>query len=88
MPRGGRRRDGKEIFFLSPDGTIMAAAIERGRAGVPVPLFETDLVGVGVGAFPYAVTRDGQRFRVPVALTPPGGTPITAVLNWPGRLRR
>ena len=88
---GGRaprwRGDGKEIFFLSPNGTIMAAAIERGRAGVPVPLVETDLVGVGVGAFPYAVTRDGQRFLVPVALTPPGGTPITVVLNWPAMLR-
>ena len=36
------RRDGKELFYLALDGTLMAVAMRNGRPiGVPSPLFHT-----------------------------------------------
>jgi Tol biopolymer transport system component len=91
---GGRaprwRGDGKELFFLTLDGTMMAVGIDTTKgfkAGVPLPLFQTGLVSVA-NNHPYVVTRDGQRFLIPVVLNPPGATPITVVLNWPAKLRQ
>jgi eukaryotic-like serine/threonine-protein kinase len=91
---GGRaarwRGDGRELFFLAPDGAMMAAGIDasRGfRAGVPQRLFGTGLLSVETN-HPYAVAGDGQRFLIPVMLDAPELAPITAVLNWPARLHR
>ncbi len=74
------RRDGKELFFLSPDGTMMAAGIDTTKgltATVPQPLFTTGLMEGD--AHPYAVTKDG-RFLMKVH---PRDLSITVVLNWP-----
>ena len=89
---GGRyarwRGDGRELFFVRFDGMLMAAGIDSTKgfaAAIPTELFQTSLVP---GAYhPYAVSRDGQRFLVPVILNHPGATPITVVLNWMARLR-
>jgi hypothetical protein len=85
------RNDGKELFFIDPAGTLMAASIrlDEGRLaverGTPTPLFPTRIAG---GQLPttfkqqYDVSKDGQRFLVN---TLPGGdtpAPITLVLNW------
>jgi eukaryotic-like serine/threonine-protein kinase len=84
---GGRtprwRGDGEEIFFLSLEGTMMAAAFDpaRQQPAVPHPLFPTHLV---THNRPYAVTKDGLRFLVPRPLP---AAPITVVLNWPVMLR-
>ena len=80
------RRDGKELFFLSLDGTLMAAGIDTTRGfapALPEHLFPTEL---RPGSFhPYAVTRDGQRFLIPREIPP---APITVVLNWPTLLAK
>jgi hypothetical protein len=67
----------------------LAVKIAGGRleAGAPVPLFQTRIAGpLGTGhRFPYAVSRDGQRFLMYVEDT--SATPaITVVLNWPSLL--
>ena len=69
--RGGHkprwRSDGKEIFYLSPDRTLMAVPVSWGKGfepGTATPLFKTRIAGslfTGMRS-PYAVTRDGQRF--------------------------
>jgi dipeptidyl aminopeptidase/acylaminoacyl peptidase len=75
------RRDGKELFFRSLDGTIMAAGIDATTkgltAGAPHPLFRTQLGGPG-NYRPYAVARDGQRFLIPIA----SPEPLRVVLDW------
>jgi serine/threonine protein kinase len=79
------RADGKELFFIAPDGKLMAASIAVSGAtlvpGTPVALFLASPVpGAGTNKQEYVVSRDG-RFLInqPVeALT----TPITLVLNW------
>jgi hypothetical protein len=83
------RKDGRELFFLAPDGGLMAASISvvRGRleAFAPKRLFPTGL-GTGTHHKPYAVADKGQRFLFPVAIDPPSAAPINVVLDWPSRL--
>jgi Tol biopolymer transport system component len=79
------RRDGRELFYLSPQGQLVAVqiradAVATVEASVPQILFQT-----GLNPSPqlgeYAVTRDGQRFLV---VEPVGGKSqaITLLLNW------
>ena len=59
------RRDGKELFFLAPDKTLMAVAIPTTpeQAGSPTPLFRADpLEFFGGQRSDYAPSADGQRF--------------------------
>jgi len=84
-----------ELFYLAPDGTLMAATVRPGDsfdAGSPVPLFKTRITGVGTGNNwghnpNYTVSRDGQRFLINV-LTETRQVPATVVLRWPAALRR
>lgn len=79
------RGDGRELFFLALDGTMMSAEITAAKemqAGVPRALFPTGLLKTN-DRHPYAVTRDGQRFFLPVRDPRQSSVPITVVLNWP-----
>ena len=82
------RDDGRELFFLTLDGRLMAASIETARGfqpTVPQPLFHTGFVALQ--NFGYAAAKDGQRFLISVT-DPPGPAPITVVMNWPATLRK
>ena len=62
------RRDGKELFYLSLDGVIMATEIGgSGQAaqilGAPTPLFQTHL-SPSPNVPQYDVSADGSRFLV------------------------
>ena len=86
------RRDGRELYYLAPDGGMMAVDMKLGvgiEAGIPRELFN-------VGFTPelyredYAATADGQRFlilRTLVKNAPPSPPPITVVLNRMNRLK-
>ena len=78
------RRDGRELFFLGPNGTLMAVDVKTTPAfepGTPQPLFRAD-VDPGAGSrVVYAPVRDGQRFLVNAAVDG-AGSPIVVVLNW------
>jgi Tol biopolymer transport system component len=84
------RQDGKEIFYVAGDNTLMAVALRDGQSGIevgdPRPLFQTRFRN---NALPYAVTVDGERFLVNRSeeedATP---TPITLVVNWPAALKK
>ena len=76
-------RDGRELFYVAPDGKMMAVPVKTGATfepGLPVPLFD---VGVLTGFFPYVVTRDG-RFLMHTLADGIGAAapPMTVVLNW------
>ena len=81
------RPDGKELYYLGPDGQMMAAPIAATGAtlepGTPVALFQTHIVGGA--AFnrqgrQYDVARDG-RFLINTVLDE-ATAPITLLLNW------
>jgi Tol biopolymer transport system component len=82
------RADGRELYFIAPDGKLMAAAVTAsGRtfsSATPVALFQTRIVGRGSSIPPkslYAVSRDG-RFLILQAAEEATLSPITLFLNW------
>jgi Tol biopolymer transport system component/tRNA A-37 threonylcarbamoyl transferase component Bud32 len=79
--------DGKEIFYVAPDGRMMAASIAFGGRSpdvkLPVPLFQTHLAtGTNVLGYKpqYAVSRDG-RFLLNTAIES-ASAPIVVSVNW------
>ena len=73
------RRDGRELFFEGPDGSVMAVDVTLGaefRPGVPRALFQLP------SATSWDPAPDGKRFLVAMPTTEQGRTPITVVLNW------
>jgi Tol biopolymer transport system component len=89
------RADGKELFFLDTDGTMMAAPLKSDtgfEAGPPAPLFDTPLKGRAAGQTSarsiYAVSADGQRFLFTQGGDQGNSAPITVVLNWTAALKK
>jgi len=90
MPRW--RRDGRELYFLAEDDTLMAAEVEAGPNKFEVrnvrPLFRVNLAPEArerSGSFD--VTADGTRFIIN-ASSDEAQPPITLVLNWPAELKK
>jgi len=82
------RPDGKELYYIAPDGTLMAASITmKGAAfesGTPVALFHPRILGGGTDATQgqqYDVAPDG-RFLMNIASEDASAAPITLLLNW------
>jgi Tol biopolymer transport system component/tRNA A-37 threonylcarbamoyl transferase component Bud32 len=86
------RRDGKELFYLTPDTTLMAVdAGTRGAdlmIGAPRPLFVTGTEPPDVLRNVYSPATDGQRFLVMSPIVPRGTSPLVGVLNWAAGLTR
>jgi Tol biopolymer transport system component len=89
--RGPRwRGDGRELYFVAPDRTLMAAAVRTGEtveAGVPAPLFKTTLPPAPIFSTPYEVTADGQRFLMLVE-SESSQRSLTVTTNWLAKVRR
>jgi eukaryotic-like serine/threonine-protein kinase len=84
------RADGKELFYLGADGTMMAVPIDATRqfdAGVPQSLFPTGALMQVSGSHAYAVTKDGKRFLV-ITRPQQSSAPLTVVVNWPTSLKQ
>jgi serine/threonine protein kinase/Tol biopolymer transport system component len=84
------RRDGKELFFLAGDGSMMSAELSGAgelKKGLPTRLFHTNL-RLGTNKAIYDVTGDGQRFLVIDGAIQSGSSDIEMVLNWPSQLPR
>ena len=85
--------DAKELFYVSGGG-LMAVDVKTDgevfESSMPKPLFEIrGLPWPGSGGFPgFAVTKDGRRFLVGLAVDEPSATPITVILNWSAALKR
>jgi serine/threonine protein kinase/Tol biopolymer transport system component len=84
------RADGKELYFVAPDGKLMVASVtvegSAFAAGTPVALFPTSIVTGGAAIREeYAVSRDG-RFLINTRVDESTPTPITLILNWRGAL--
>jgi Tol biopolymer transport system component len=87
------RRDGRELYFLAPDGKLMAVPVSMGAAftaGRPEVLFQTPLTvnraQPGRDAR-YDVASDG-RFLIVAPVAAPAQTAFTIVVNWPSALKK
>ena len=82
MPRW--RRDGKELFYISPDSQMMAVDVTTRpvfKSGNPHSLFQTDIVDTGIrtGPMSWDIAPDGRFLIISETSTDKS---ITVVLNW------
>jgi len=87
------RRDGRELFYLALDGTLMAVPTTGTGQSIefraPVPLFKffSSQRGSPTQKPQYDVSADGQRFIVS-AVSRRNDPSIQVVLNWPALLEK
>jgi len=87
------RRDGKELFYFSLDGKLMAADVTEGKifkASLPRILFQVPVAQIGhnEGSFQtlgWDVAPDGKRLLIDMATT--SSEPVTVVLNWTAEMK-
>ena len=75
------RKDGRELFYQSREGSIMAVTVDGASIGAPKELFRAPGIQGG-----WSVTADGQRFLVaaPSRLSAPD---LTVVFNWQSTIK-
>jgi Tol biopolymer transport system component len=86
------RGDGKELYYLAPDGKLMAVEITTNpvfRAGAPNALFQTPPQGAFTTlGYSWVLTPDGKRFLFLAPVEQTGQAPFTVVLNWQAGLKK
>jgi WD40 repeat protein len=83
------RRDGREVFYIAPDKTLMAVEVKAGSTfdtGAPEPLFRTQIRSTDSGS-QYDVSADGQRFLINTIVAEEQSA-ITVVQNWTAALKK
>jgi Tol biopolymer transport system component len=85
------RKDGRELFYLSPETKMMAAEVTAGakdfRTGSVRALFTLSGLG-GVPGYLYDVTSDGQKFIAVQDMEHTSTVPLTILVNWPAELTK
>jgi eukaryotic-like serine/threonine-protein kinase len=87
------RQDGKELFYLSSEGKMMAVAVTAGarfQANSPVTLFQTHPRHPvsAQDAFSYDVSGDGQRFLIITKVDETNAAPLSILLNWASEMEK
>jgi Tol biopolymer transport system component len=91
------RGDGKEIFYINNERlmAVTVSTVDTFQSEAPRELFEVGYKYVGLAHltnfYPYAVSRDGQRFLIPrpaSSVQEPVSAAITIVLNWTTLLKQ
>ena len=80
------RGDGRELFYLAPNGKMMAVevmAAQDFQVGPPTPVFQAP-----PGAIVGDVAADGRRFLLVTPVGPSASVPFTVVLNWTAGLKK
>ncbi len=85
------RRDGKELFYISPDWTMMAVPVSTSgvfQPGTPQPLFNTQMVDTGIrtGPISWDVAPDGKRFLI-ITNESKETLSLNVILNWRPKAR-
>ncbi|HEY1481253.1 MAG TPA: protein kinase [Candidatus Acidoferrum sp.] len=87
------RRDGKELFYVAPDGKLMAASVKLGtgfEAMTPVALFQTRRRQKisSQDVFTYAVSADGNNFLFNTLMDQREAPPLSVIQNWKGEIEK
>jgi serine/threonine protein kinase len=87
------RRDGKELFYIAPNGWLMAVRVKEGstfEADAATPLFLTRLRQhiSATDLFSYDVSPDGQRFLMNTDVGETTAKPLNIVLNWAAQFKK
>src|SRR3989475_2188279 len=85
-------RDGKELFYVSPEKKMMAVEVKGEGAtferGEPKVLFDMRVRSFIDAQARFAVTADGQKFLVNNTIGETASAPIAVVLNWTADLKK
>jgi eukaryotic-like serine/threonine-protein kinase len=81
------RSDGRELFFQSPDGRLLAVAVDA-QAGLPIRSGAPHILFQMRQADEYEVARDGQRFLTKTRLEDHDRNGLQVILHWAEELRR
>lgn len=84
------RKDGKELFYTTSDGKLMAVEIKTGskfESSVPKQLFQGSIKFTGDG-WSFAPSKDGQKFLVNAYAANNNSSPLNIVLNWTAELKQ
>ena len=92
------RRDRKELFYFTGEGTLVAVEVSTSgttfKAGIAKPLFDTRIVAgdtpvlFGLPSYYWDVAGTGKRFLINTATPESGLAPITVVLDWTAGLKK
>jgi Tol biopolymer transport system component len=89
------RGDGRELYYRSPDGKVMAVEVGAGTNFEPEPpriLFqEPPAQNEAIQLIPLSiwdVARDGNKFLISTPAVESSPTPFTVVLNWQAGLKK
>ena len=87
------RQDGKELFYLSAEGRMMAVAVKAESSfepGPPVALFQTHRRQPvsAEDVFSYDVSGDGQRFLIITKVEESRAAPLSVFLNWASEMEK
>lgn len=80
------RRDGKELFYISPDWKMMAVDVSTSpvfRAGTPQALFDTEIADTGIrtGPMSWGIAPDCNRFLI-ISANSTDTSSLNVILNW------
>lgn len=78
------RADGKELFYMAPNGRMMVARVEARAGTFDVKNVEQLFLSP---IFRWDVSADGQRFLMAVTEGDPD-EPLTVVQNWTAGLKK
>jgi eukaryotic-like serine/threonine-protein kinase len=85
------RGDGKELFYVAPNGKLMAVEVTANpvfQAGAPAELFAAP-ARMGPSILPrWDVAPDGKRFLFAALSQQTASTPFTVILNWQSTLKK
>ena len=86
------RRDGKELYYISLDGRLMATEVQVSAKNVEVGQVHTLITILSpdpssAAGYPYEISPDGQRILTVVAPAD-GAQPVTLVQNWTSALKK
>ena len=85
------RGDGKELYYLTSDGVLMASEIVDRDGSMQVGKTQRLFGGVdALSGYPYDVSPDGRKFIVIQNLdrNSSGASPLTLVQNWMALLKK
>jgi serine/threonine protein kinase/Tol biopolymer transport system component len=95
------RRDGKELFYVSPDGKLMATDVTEGtvfKSSIPRTLFQVSVAQIGhpevndemgegsLQVLGWDVAPDGKRLLIDTATK--SSESVTVLLNWSAELKK
>ena len=83
------RQDGRELFYLTAGGTLMAVAVSETLTGTPIKLFDTPVTALLADRRNhYVVGSTGARFLFNVSVDRNPDTPLSVVVDWLALVRK